>query len=76
MNNIFSKQLFQFPRKIKLILFWVVINITFGVSLGLFYVANTTHFSIIGTSEHFIGSDVNNEFEIPDKEKILVCFPR
>ena len=67
MNNKFSKQLYQLPGKIKLFLFWVVINITCGVGLGLFYISNTTHFSIIGTTEHFIGSDVNKEFEIPEK---------
>ena len=67
MNNIFSKQLYQFPRKIKLILFGIIVNLTCGVSLGLFYVADTTHFSTSGTKEHFAGSEVNNEFDIPDK---------
>ena len=67
MNNKFSKQLHQFPGKIKLILFWIVVNITCGVSIGLFYVAETTNLSTIGTKEHFAGSEVNNEFDIPDK---------
>ena len=67
MNNKFYKQLYLFPRKIKLILFWIVVNLTCGVSLGLFYVADTTHLSTIGTKEHFAGSEINNEFDIPDK---------
>ena len=67
MNNKLYKQLFRFPGKIKLILFGIVVNLTCGVSLGLFYVADTTHLSTIGTKEHFAGSEVNNEFDIPDK---------
>ena len=67
MNNTFYKQLYLFPKKIKLILFWIVVNLTCGVSLGLVYVTDTTHLSTIGTKEHFAGSEVNNEFDIPDK---------
>tara|TARA_B100000586_G_C19831887_1_gene310881 strand:- start:79 stop:582 length:504 start_codon:yes stop_codon:yes gene_type:complete len=67
MNNNFSKQLYQFPGIIKLIIFVVIVNITCGVGVGLFYVANTTNLSVIGTTEQFKGSDVNNEFEIPEK---------
>ena len=67
MNNIFSTPLYQFPRIIKLILFCVIINITIGVSIGLLYVASTTHLSFMGTKEHFVGSEVNEDFGIPEK---------
>ena len=67
MNNDFSKKLYQFPGIIKLILFMIIFNITCGVIVGLIYVSNTTHLSIIGTTEHFKGSVINNEFDIPEK---------
>ena len=57
----------KLPVEIKTVIFCVVLNITIGVSIGLYYVGNTTHFSIEGTNEHFIGSEIMDEFDIPEK---------
>ena len=62
-----SYQLSKFPLGIKMILFCIVINLTVGVSIGLYYVGNTTSFSIKGTNEHYNGSEIIDDFDIPEK---------
>ncbi len=67
MDQIFSKRLHEFPDKLKVLCFLTVINLTIGVVVGLYYVGYTTHYSSTGTSEHFAGSKVSDDFDIPDK---------
>ena len=67
MNQIFSTRLYELPRKLKLLCFLTVFNITVGLGVGLYYVGYTTQYSSIGTSEHFAGSKVSDDFDIPDK---------
>ena len=67
MDQIFSKRLYEFPGQLKLLCFLTVINLTIGVGVGLCYVGYTTHYSSTGTSEHFAGSKVSDDFDIPDK---------
>ena len=67
MDQIFSKRLYEFSGQLKLLCFLTVINLTIGVGVGLYYVGYTTHYSSTGTSEHFAGSKVNDDFDIPDK---------
>ena len=67
MNDIFSQRLYEFPVKLKLLCFITVLNLTVGVVIGLYYVGYTTEFSISGTSEHFAGSKVTDDFDIPYK---------
>ena len=67
MDQIFSTRLYEFPIKLKLLCFITVFNITVGVGVGLYYVGYTTQYSSTGTSEHFAGSKVNDDFDIPDK---------
>mgnify|MGYP001162612323 FL=1 len=67
MDQIFSTKLYEFPNKLKLLCFLIVFNITVGVGVGLYYVGYTTQYSSIGTSEHFAGSKVSDDFDIPDK---------
>lgn len=67
MENSLDLKLYQLPGKLKVLLFLVVFNITAGLSVGLYYVANTTHLSPAGTSEHFSGSKIEDEFDIPEK---------
>ena len=67
MDQIFSTRLFELPRKLKLLCFLTVFNITVGVGVGLYYVGYTTQYSPSGTSEHFAGSQVSDDFDIPDK---------
>ena len=67
MENIFSKRLYQFPAKVKYLCFFIILNLTIGVGVGLYYVDYTTNLTTSGTSEHFSGSIVNDEFDIPDK---------
>ena len=67
MDQIFSTRLYELPRKLKLLCFLTVFNITVGVGVGLYYVGYTTQYSPSGTSEHFAGSKVSDDFDIPDK---------
>ena len=64
LNNILLHQL---PAKLKLLLLLTVVNLTVGVGIGLYYVANTTQLSPDGTTEHFSGSEVESDFDIPEK---------
>ena len=67
MENISIIKLYQLPRAIKLLLMLTVLNLTAGVSIGLYYVSNTTHLSPEGTAEQFRGSSIDNNFDIPEK---------
>ena len=67
MENISTISLYQLPKGIKLLLILTVLNLTVGVGIGLYYVANTTHLSPEGTTEQFRGSEVDNNFDIPEK---------
>ena len=67
MDQLFSKRLYELPRKLKILCFITVFNLTIGVGVGLYYVGYTTQYSPSGTSEHFAGSKVSDDFDIPDK---------
>ena len=67
MDQLFSKRLYELPRKLKLLCFITVFNLTIGVGVGLYYVGYTTQYSPSGTSEHFAGSKISDDFDIPDK---------
>ena len=67
MDQLFSTRLYELPRKLKLLCFLTVFNITVGLGVGLYYVGYTTQYSPSGTSEHFAGSQVSDDFDIPDK---------
>ena len=67
MDQIFSTRLYEFPDKLKLLCFLTIFNLTIGVGVGLYYIGYTTQYSPSGTSEHFAGSQVSDDFDIPDK---------
>ena len=67
MDQLFSKRLYELPRKLKLLCFITVFNLTIGVGVGLYYVGYTTEYSPSGTSEHFAGSEISDDFDIPEK---------
>ena len=67
MDQIFSTRLYELPRKLKLLCFLTIFNLTIGVGVGLYYIGYTTQYSPSGTSEHFAGSNVSDDFDIPDK---------
>ena len=67
MDQLFSTRLYELPDKLKLLCFVTVFNITIGVGIGLYYVGYTTQYSPSGTSEHFAGSKISDDFDIPDK---------
>ncbi len=67
MDQLFSKRLYELPRKLKILCFITVFNLTIGVGVGLYYVGYTTQYSLSGTSEHFAGSKISDDFDIPDK---------
>ena len=67
MENLLSKRLYEFPRKLKFLCFITVMNLTIGVGVGLYYVFQTTQLTTNGTEEHFRGSIIKDDFEIPEK---------
>jgi len=67
MDQIFLKRLYEFPGKLKVLCFLTVLNLSIGVGIGLYYVGYTTQYSSIGTAEHFAGSKVSDDFDIPAK---------
>ena len=67
MDQIFSKRLHEFPRKLKFLCFLTVFNLTIGVGVGLYYVGYATDYTTTGTSEHYKGSKVDDTFDIPEK---------
>ncbi len=67
MDQLFSKRLYELPRKLKFLCFLTIFNLTIGVGVGLYYVGYTTEYSPSGTSEHFSGSEISDEFDIPEK---------
>ena len=67
MENLLSIRLYEFPRKLKFLSFITVMNLTIGVGIGLFYVYQTTQLTANGTEEHYRGSIINDDFEIPEK---------
>ena len=67
MDNISKISLYQLPKGMKILILLTVLNLTIGVGIGLYYVANTTHLSPEGTTEQFRGSSVDNNFDIPEK---------
>ena len=67
MNQIFLKRLYEFSGKLKVICFLTVLNLTIGVGVGLYYIGYTMNYSASDTSEHYRGSKVNDDFDIPDK---------
>ena len=67
MDNISKISLYQLPKGMKILILLTVLNLTIGVGIGLYYVANTTHLSPKGTTEQFRGSSIDNNFDIPEK---------
>jgi len=67
MDHIFVKRLYEFPRKLKGLFFLTTLNLTIGVGIGLYYVGYTTQYSSNGTVEHFAGSKISEDFDIPAK---------
>ena len=67
MDQIFSIRLYEFPRKLKFLCFITVFNLAIGVGIGLYYVYYTTNLTTYGTEEHYIGSTIDDTFDIPEK---------
>tara|TARA_Y100000588_G_C13983434_1_gene808285 strand:+ start:183 stop:683 length:501 start_codon:yes stop_codon:yes gene_type:complete len=67
MGRISNIKLFQLTKGLKLLFLLTVLNLSVGVGIGLYYVANTTHLSLEGTTEQFRGSEIDNTFDIPEK---------
>ena len=67
MTSLKNISLYHLPAKLKLLLLLMVANLTVGIGIGLYYVANTTELIPTGTAEHFSGSEIDAEFDIPEK---------
>jgi len=66
MNNIFPR-LVDLPQNIKYFLSAFLLLMSLGVSLGLVYVYETTEMTSGGTEEHYTGSALNDDMDIPEK---------
>ena len=66
MNNIFPR-LVDLPQNIKYFLSAFLLLISLGVTLGLVYVYETTEMTSGGTEEHYTGSALNDDMDIPEK---------
>ncbi len=66
MNNIFPR-LVDLPQNIKYFLAAFLLLMSLGVSLGLVYVYETTEMTSGGTEEHYTGSALNDDIDIPEK---------
>ena len=66
MNNIFPR-LVDLPQNIKYFLSAFLLLISLGVTLGLVYVYETTEMTSGGTEEHYTGSALNDDIDIPEK---------
>jgi len=66
MNNIFPR-LVDLPQNIKYFLSAFLLLMSLGVSLGLVYVYETTEMTSGGTEEHYTGSALNDDIDIPEK---------
>jgi len=66
MNNIFPR-LVDLPQNIKYFLAAFLLLMSLGVTLGLVYVYETTEMTSGGTEEHYTGSALNDDIDIPEK---------
>ena len=66
MNNALPR-LVDLPQKIKYFLVAFLVLMTIGVTVGLVYVWETTSMSPAGASEHYSGSAVSGDLDIPEK---------
>ena len=66
MNNVFTR-LVDFPQKVKYFLSAFLVLMTIGVTVGLVYVNQTTGMTGDGTAEHYTGSQLEDDMDIPDK---------
>ena len=62
-----SKTLREQNDQVKLLIVAFTICLVVGVSIGLVYIYTTESTSAAGTIEHYRGSDVTGDFDIPDK---------
>ena len=60
-------RLVDLPQKIKYFLVAFLVLMTIGVTVGLVYVWETTSMSPVGASEHYSGSAVSGDLDIPEK---------
>ena len=66
MNNSLPR-LFELPEKVRYFFAAFLLVLTIGVSIGLVYVNRTTAMTADGTTEHYAGSTLGDELDIPDK---------
>ena len=66
MNNNLPR-LFELPEKVRYFLSAFLMVMTIGVTVGLVYVNQTTGLSGKGTTEHYAGSALEDDMDIPEK---------
>jgi len=59
-------KLFQLDKELKIFISLFLIVLSVGVTIGLIYVRTTTNVSVEGTANRYAGSEVNDEFDIPE----------
>ena len=66
MNNIFPR-LVDLPQKVKYFFSVFLVLMSIGVTIGLIYVYETTEMTAGGTEEHYAGSTLEDDMDIPEK---------
>ena len=66
MNNNLPR-LFELPEKVRYFLSAFLVMMTIGVTVGLVYVNQTTGLSGKRTTEHYAGSALEDDMDIPEK---------
>lgn len=62
-----NKKLFQLEQNLKNFIFYFIITLTFGVSVGLGYLYYTTSYSPSKAVERYNGSEISDgDFDIPE----------
>ena len=62
----------DWPRKLQYLVTTFLVVLTIGVTIGLVYVQRTASSKPSVISEHYRGSEIVDELEIPEKFIILV----
>ncbi|MAP84784.1 MAG: hypothetical protein CMF83_03535, partial [Candidatus Marinimicrobia bacterium] len=66
MNNILPR-LVDLPQKVKYFFSVFLVLMSIGVTIGLIYVYETTEMTAGGTEEHYAGSTLEDDMDIPEK---------
>lgn len=65
-------KLYQFPKQLRILLIVFLVVLTTGVSTGLLHLYLSTNMTTSGAVERYNGSEIEDDFEIPENYPISV----